>query len=47
MTETIRTDTNLVEVVTVREKPDRDPDEEHIGTVWIWQQGGLIDVDVR
>lgn len=47
MTTSIRTKENEVDVVQVRERFDIDPDEPLIGTVHIWQQGGLIEVDVR
>lgn len=42
----IRTEENLVEVVHVHEKPEWDPDETHIGDVWVWQEGGRIQVDI-
>ena len=41
----IRTDTNLVEVVTVRTRPDQDPDEPIIGEVHIWEAEGDIHVE--
>ena len=43
----IRTESNLVEVVTVKEKPDRDPQEKTLGEVWIWQEADTITVNVR
>jgi hypothetical protein len=41
-----RTDTNLVEVVTVRTRPQVDPDEPIVGRVHIWEKDGFIDVAI-